>query len=70
MSFLLVEAVQTASRKDEAWVGCIAGWHFAKGASITKLVAGLKLGIRLRIMLRNRIDHQEFCRRGSQVAVG
>jgi hypothetical protein len=35
-----------------------------KGMGKARVAAARKLGIRLWIMLRDRIDYQEFCRRG------
>jgi hypothetical protein len=35
-----------------------------KGLGKARVAAARKLGIRLWIMLRDRIDYQEFCRRG------
>jgi hypothetical protein len=39
---------------------------FRKGAAIAKVAVARKLAIRLYIMLRDGIDYEEFCRRGSQ----
>jgi hypothetical protein len=42
---------------------------FRKGAASAKVAVARKLAIRLHIMLRDKIDYEEFCRRGSQAGM-
>jgi transposase len=65
LRFLLVEAAQTASRYDPPLRRAYRRLAFRKGAAIAKVAVARKLAIHLYIMLRDRIDYQEFCRRGS-----
>ena len=69
MRFLLVEAAQTASRYDERLRRAYRRLVLRTGAPIAKVAMARKLAIRLYIMLRDRIDYQEFCRRGSQAGM-
>jgi transposase len=69
MRFLLVEAAQTASRYDERLRRAYRRLAFRKGAAIAKVAVARKLAIRLYIMLRDRIDYPEFCRRGSHAGM-
>jgi transposase len=69
LRFLLVEAAQTASRYDERLRRAYRRLAFRKGAAIAKVAMARKLAIRLYIMLRDRIDYQEFCRRGSHAGM-
>ena len=65
MRWLLVEAAQTASRYDPRLQRAYRRLAFRKGAAVAKVAMARKLAIRLYIMLRDKIDYQEFCRRGS-----
>lgn len=69
MRYLLVEAAQTASRYDQRLCRAYRRLAFRKGAAIAKVAIARKLAIRLYIMLRDRIDYQEFCRRGSHAGM-
>jgi transposase len=69
MRFLLVEAAQTASRFDPGLKRVYRRLAFRKGAAIAKVAVARKLAIRLYIMLRDRIDYAEFCRRGSHAGM-
>jgi transposase len=69
MRFLLVEAAQTASRYDERLRRVYRRLAFRKGSAIAKVAVARKLAIRLYIMLRDGIDYQEFCRRGSHAGM-
>jgi transposase len=69
LRFLLVEAAQTASRYDPALRRAYRRLAFRKGAAIAKVAVARKLAIRLFIMLRDRIDYAEFCRRGSHAGM-
>ena len=64
MRFLLVEAAGIASRTDPSLKRAYRRLAFRKGAAIAKVAIARKLAIRLYIMLRDRIDYEEFCRRG------
>jgi transposase len=69
MRFLLVEAAQTASRYDPRLRRAYRRLAFRKGAPIAKVAVARKLAIRLYIMLRDGIDYEEFCRRGSHAGM-
>jgi transposase len=69
LRFLLVEAAQTASRMDPGLSRTYKRLTFRKGRSIAKVAIARKLVIRLYIMLRDKIDYQEFCRRGSHAGM-
>ncbi len=69
MRFLLVEAAGIASRYDPRLQRAYRRLAFRKGAAIAKVAIARKLAIRLYIMLRDRIDYQEFCRRGSHAGM-
>jgi transposase len=69
MRFLLVEAAQTASRYDERLRRTYRRLVFRKGAPVAKVAVARKLAIRLYIMLRDGIDYEEFCRRGSHAGM-
>jgi transposase len=69
MRFLLVEAAGVASRFDPGLRRMYRRLAFRKGAAIAKVAVARKLAIRLFIMLRDRIDYQEFCRRGSHAGM-
>ena len=69
MRFLLVEAAGIASRYDERLRRVYRRLAFRKGAAIAKVAVARKLAIRLYIMLRDGIDYQEFCRRGSHAGM-
>jgi len=69
MRFLLVEAAQIASRFDPGLGRVYRRLAFRKGAASAKVAVARKLTIRLYIMLRDRIDYQEFCRRGSHAGM-
>lgn len=65
LRFLLVEAAGIASRYDPRLRRAYRRLAFRKGIAVAKVAMARKLAIRLYIMLRDRIDYQEFCRRGS-----
>jgi transposase len=69
LRFLLVEAAQTASRFDPGLRRVYRRLAFRKGAASAKVAVARKLAIRLYIMLRDRIDYAEFCRRGSHAGM-
>jgi transposase len=69
LRFLLVEAGQTASQKDPRLRRTYKRLTFRKGRSIAKVAIARKLIIRLYIMLRDKIDYAEFCRRGSHAGM-
>jgi transposase len=69
LRFLLVEAAQTASRFDPGLRRTYRRLAFRKGAASAKVAVARKLAIRLYIMLRDRIDYAEFCRRGSHAGM-
>ena len=69
MRFLLVEAAQTASRYDPRLQRAYRRLVFRKGPPIAKVAVARKLAIRLYIMLRDGIDYEEFCRRGSHAGM-
>ena len=69
MRFLLVEAAGIASRYDPRLQRAYRRLAFRKGAAVAKVAVARKLAIRLYIMLRDGIDYQEFCRRGSHAGM-
>ena len=69
LRFLLVEAAQVASRYDAALGRVYRRLAFRKGAASAKVAVARKLAIRLYIMLRDGINYQEFCRRGSHAGM-
>ena len=69
MRFLLVEAAGIAGRYDAPLRRTYRRLVFRKGAPVAKVAIGRKLAIRLYIMLQDRIDYQEFCRRGSHAGM-
>ena len=69
MRFLLVEAAGIASRYDAGLGRTYRRLAFRKGAPMAKVAVARKLAIRLYIMLRDRIDYEEFCRRGSHAGM-
>ena len=64
LRFLWCEAVGHAVRKDAELQRFYQHKLVQKGLGKAKVAAARKLGIRLRILLRDQIDYQEFCRRG------
>jgi transposase len=69
MRFLLVEAAGVASRYDPRLRRAYRRLAFRKGAAIAEVAIARKLAIRLYVMLRDGIDYQEFCRRGSHTGM-
>jgi transposase len=69
LRFLLVEAAGIASRYDPALRRAYRRLAFRKGAAVAKVAVARKLAIRLFIMLRDKIDYAEFCRRGSHAGM-
>ena len=69
LRFLLVEAGQTASRLDPGLRRAYRRLTFRKGRASAKVAVARKLAIRLYIMLRDKIDYEEFCRRGSHAGM-
>jgi transposase len=64
LRFLWCEAVIHAVRQDPDLKRFYRRKRVQKGLGKARVAAARKLGIRLWIMLRDRIDYQEFCRRG------
>jgi transposase len=69
LRFLLVEAAQTACRFDPGLKRTYRRLVFRKGTALAKVAMARKLLIRLYIMLRDKIDYEEFCRRGSHAGM-
>jgi len=69
LRWLLVEAAQTASRYDPRLRRAYRRLAFRKGRAVAKVAIARKLAIRLYIMLRDKIDYPEFCRRGSHAGM-
>jgi transposase len=65
LRFLLVEAAQTASRLDPGLQRVYRRLAFRQGAASAQVAVARQLAIRLYIRLRDQIDYEEFCRRGS-----
>ena len=67
---LLVEAAQTASRlRSPAAPGLSPLGLSQRQRASAKVAVARKLAIRLYIMLRDKIDYAEFCRRGSHAGM-
>lgn len=64
LRYLWTEATIHAVEKDVEWKRFYRRPLVQKGMGKAKIAAARKLGIRLWIMMRDRIDYQEFCRRG------
>jgi transposase len=64
LRYLLVEAAQTAVRRDEQLKGFYLRLFKKRGAQKAKIAAARKLLIRSYILLRDRIDYAEFLNRG------
>lgn len=69
LRFLLVEAGPIASRYDPDLGRAYRRLAFRKGVASAKVAVARKLAIRLYIMLRDKIDYAEFCRRGSHAGM-
>lgn len=65
LRFLWCEAAHHAARKDADLRRFYRRKLLQKGMGKAKVATARKLGIRLYIMLRDQIDYEEFCRRGS-----
>jgi len=63
------EAAQSASRCDPGLKRVYRRLAFRKGSASAKVAVARKLIIRLYIMLRDQIDYEEFCRRGSHAGM-
>ena len=66
---LLVEAGQSACRRDARLRHWYQRMVFCKGPQKAKAAVARKLAIRLYVMLRDQIDYGEFCRRGSHAGM-
>ena len=66
LRYLWCEAVIHAVRQDAELKRFYTRKLVQKGLGKAKVAAARKLGIRLWIMLRDRLDYNEFCRRGRQ----
>jgi hypothetical protein len=64
LRFLWCEAAVHAVRRDPELQRFYRRKLAQKGLGKARVAAARKLGIRLWIMLRDRIDYEEFCRRG------
>ena len=69
LRFLLGEAAQTACRFDPTLQRVYRRLAFRKGHASAKVAVARKLLIRLYIMLRDKIDYAEFCRRSSHAGM-
>jgi transposase len=64
LRYLWTEATMHAVRKDPELKRFYRRKLIQKGMGKARIAAARKLGIRLRIMMRDQIDYEEFCRRG------
>jgi len=64
LRFLWGEAAAHAARRDPELQRFYRRKFVQKGLGKARMAVARKLGIRLWIMLRDKIDYQEFCRRG------
>jgi transposase len=69
LSFLLVEAAQSACRWDPEFKQDYKRVAFRHGWARARVMVARKLAIRLYIMLRDQIDYAEFVRRGSSAGM-
>jgi transposase len=65
LRYLWTEAAMHAVRKDPELKRFYRRKLIQKGMGKARIAAARKLGIRLWIMLRDQIDYEEFCRRGT-----
>jgi transposase len=65
LRYLWVEATMHAVGKDPELKRFYRRKLIQKGMGKARVAAARKLGIRLWIMLRDQIDYEEFCRRGT-----
>jgi transposase len=65
LRYLWGEAAMHAVRKDPELKRFYRCKLIQKGMGKARIAAARKLGIRLWIMLRDQIDYEEFCRRGT-----
>lgn len=70
LCFLLGEAGVHAARRDPGLKCFYRRKLLQKGPGKARVAVARKLGIRLWIMLRDEIDHPEFCRRGKMQPSG
>jgi transposase len=66
LRFLWGEAGAHAARRDPPLQRFYRRKLLQKGLGKARVAVARKLGIRLWIMLRDKIDYQEFCRRGQK----
>ena len=64
LRYLWTEAVMHAAARDPELKRFYRRKLIQKGMGKAKIAVARKLGIRLRIMMRDQIDYEEFCRRG------
>jgi transposase len=69
LRFLLVQAAQTAIKRDERLRSFYRQVSRRRGTAIAKVATARKLCTRAYIMLREGIEYEEFCRRGRQVGL-
>ena len=69
LRFLLVEAGQAAVKEDEQLRGVYSRIKHRKNHPIAKVAVARRLLVRCWIMQRDRIDYDEFCRRGRKAVV-
>jgi transposase len=68
LRFLLVQAAHVAIKKDEKLRSFYQQVSRRRGTAIAKVATARKLCERAYIMLRDQIDYEEFCRRGTKLA--
>src|SRR4051794_6690530 len=69
LRFLLVQAAQSAVKKDGVLRSFYQQVARRRGKAIAKVATARKLCTRAYIMLRDEIDYEEFCRRGTQIGL-
>jgi transposase len=69
LRFLLVQAAQSAIKRDEKLRSFYQQVSRRRGKAIAKVATARKLCERAFIMLRDQIDYEEFCRRGNKVGL-
>jgi transposase len=69
LRFLLVQAAQAAIKKDAGLRSFYQQVARRRGKAIAKVATARKLCTRAYIMLRDGIDYEEFCRRGTKIGL-
>jgi transposase len=69
LRFLLVQAAQSAIKKDDRLRSFYQQVARRRGKAIAKVATARKLCTRAYIMMRDEIEYEEFCRRGTKIGL-